>query len=114
MCVEIEGSEKAEKLQAMVPQYDSVRFEGECWYKFTKSGITKENAVKTACRSLGIDSDEVTAFGDDIPDIGMFQTCGTGITMGNAMDEVKKMADRIIGTNDEDGIAEYIDSCVFE
>ena len=35
--------------------------------------------------------------------------CGTGIAMGNAIDEVKQEADLVIGSNDKDGIAEYLE-----
>ena len=51
---------------------------------------------------------EITAFGDDYADIGMLKLCGTGIAMGNAVEEVRKIADRVIGSNDEDGIAAYL------
>ena len=53
-------------------------------------------------------ADEITAFGDDYADIGMLNLCGTGIAMGNAISEVKEQADLVIGSNDEDGIAEYL------
>lgn len=50
------------------------------------------------------------AFGDDYADIGMLQLCGTGVAMGNAIDEVKDKADVVIGSNDEDGIAVFIEN----
>ena len=52
----------------------------------------------------------VTAFGDDGPDIGMLRLCGTGVAMGNAIDAVKEAADIVIGSNDEDGIGEYLEN----
>lgn len=43
----------------------------------------------------------------------MLKLCGKGIAMGNAVAEVKAAADVVIGTNDEDGIAEYLqESCL--
>ena len=50
----------------------------------------------------------IIAFGDDYADIGMLELCGTGVAMGNAIDEVKERADIVIGSNDEDGIAGFI------
>ncbi|MBQ5674278.1 MAG: HAD hydrolase family protein, partial [Lachnospiraceae bacterium] len=32
-----------------------------------------------------------------------------GIAMGNALQEVKNIADIVIGTNDEDGIAQWLE-----
>ena len=48
------------------------------------------------------------AFGDDYVDIGMLKLCGLGIAMGNAIKEVKEIADVVIGTNDNDGIADFL------
>ena len=52
---------------------------------------------------------EIAAFGDDTPDIGMLRLCGLGVAMGNAVPAVKAAADLVIGTNDEDGIAEWLE-----
>ena len=62
-----------------------------------------------ACEICGIALEDVTAFGDDAPDIGMLKLCGTGVAMGNAIDTVKEAADIVIGSNDEDGIAKYLE-----
>ena len=58
----------------------------------------------------GFATDSIIAFGDDYADIGMLELCGTGVAMGNAIDEVKNKADIVIGSNDEDGIADFIES----
>ena len=55
-------------------------------------------------------TESIIAFGDDYADIGMLQLCGTGVAMGNAIDEVKDKADVVIGSNDEDGIAVFIEN----
>lgn len=78
------------------------------WYKFSKKTATKENAILKLCEACKILPDNIIAFGDDLVDIGMLQLCGKGIAMGNALDEVKMIADVVIGSNDEEGIAEYL------
>lgn len=60
----------------------------------------------------GIGTKDIFAFGDDYADIGMLRLCGKGIAMGNAIDEVKREADLVIGSNDKDGIAEYLEQYV--
>jgi len=108
-CVEIFEDSLAEKLAAYLPDCDCLRFSGSAWYKFTKKEATKENAILKACKACGMALKDVTAFGDDAPDIGMLKLCGTGVAMGNAIDAVKEAADIVIGSNDEDGIAEYLE-----
>lgn len=108
-CVEIFDDSVAEKLVACLPDCDCLRFAGTVWYKFTKKEATKENAIMIACEICSIALDDVTAFGDDAPDIGMLKLCGIGVAMGNALDAVKEAADIVIGSNDEDGIANYLE-----
>jgi len=110
ICVEIADPECAARLFAGLPDCDCLKFSGSNWYKFTRKEATKENAIRRTCVACGISLPEVTAFGDDSPDIGMLQLCGTGVAMGNALDSVKSAADVVIGSNDADGIAEYLEA----
>lgn len=109
VCVEIFDEKKAENLRKTLLDYDCARFSDGFWYKFTKAGVTKEKAIHMVCEAYDIGLEDVIAFGDDFADIGMLKLCGVGVAMGNAIDEVKEVADIVIGRNDEDGIAEYLE-----
>ncbi len=65
------------------------------------------------CEKCDISINDITSFGDDLADIGMLKMTGKGIAMGNALDEVKEIADIVNGSND-DGIAEYIEKIFYE
>ena len=58
----------------------------------------------------GFGTESVIAFGDDFADIGMLELCGLGVAMGNAIEEIKEKADIVIGSNDEDGIAVFLEN----
>lgn len=109
ICVEIFGDSQAQRMRELLKDCDCVRFSDGYWYKFSKKTATKENAIAEVCRAYGIGTDEITAFGDDYADIGMLELCGKGIAMGNAIDTVKEKADLVIGGNDDEGIAEYLE-----
>lgn len=110
MCVEIFDDKKAEELASRLTDCDAIRFSDGYWYKYTRKGVTKEDAIKIVCDSLGITLDDIISFGDDYADIGMLKMTGIGVAMGNAIDEVKAIADIVIGSNDEDGIADYLET----
>lgn len=112
MCVEIFDDKQAVQLQERLPDCDCIRFSDGYWYKFTKKTATKEHAIAKICAACGIGEEEIIAFGDDYADIGMLQLCGKGIAMGNAIEEVKASADLVIGSNDKDGIVDFLD-CYF-
>ena len=71
--------------------------------------VSKSKAIEALAKHWGIDSKEIVAFGDDIIDICMIQYCGTGVAMDNAIDEVKAVADYICDTNENDGVAKWIE-----
>lgn len=108
ICVEIFDEEIAKKLQKKFLHCDSLRFSDGHWYKYTKRGITKEKAMGEVCKYLTLGYEDIMSFGDDYADIGMIVSSGYGIAMGNAVPEVKEVADLVIGSNDEDGIATYL------
>ncbi len=109
MCVEIFEQDKADELTGRLSDCDCIRFSDGYWYKFTKKNATKENAIMKIMEVCGFAADSIIAFGDDYADIGMLELCGIGVAMGNAIDEVKDKADIVIGSNDEDGIADFIE-----
>lgn len=110
LCVEVADEEKAEILAKKLEAYDCSRFSGENWYKFTKKTSTKENAIQKLSEASGILTEEMAGFGDDHVDLGMIELCGLGVAMGNSIDPIKQAADIVIGSNEEDGIAEFLEN----
>ncbi len=108
ICVEISSPGLAKKMCEHFSGLDSQRFSDGDWYKFTKSGITKEKAILAVCEACHADISEIVAFGDDYADIGMLKICGVGVAMGNAIQEVKDIADDITLSNEEDGAADWL------
>ncbi|MBQ8813722.1 MAG: HAD family hydrolase [Lachnospiraceae bacterium] len=68
----------------------------------------KGAGLKALCEYLGIDLSETMALGDGGNDITMLQMAGLGVAMGNAEETVKAVADVVVGTNEEAGVAEAI------
>ena len=69
------------------------------------SGVSKANTLGVLLDMLGVKTEEVVAMGDGVSDVGMIQQAALGIAMGNARDSVKRCADRVTLSNDEDGVA---------
>lgn len=65
---------------------------------------SKYETITHLARHIGIDNDNVIAFGDGFNDIEMIRHVGLGVAMGNAEEEVKKVANMVTATNGEHGI----------
>lgn len=76
--------------------------------EFFNKDVSKGIALDFIAKSLGIKQEEVVAFGDGLNDYEMIEYAGLGVAMGNAHEEIKKIADFVTSTNDEDGIADAI------
>ncbi|MCL1819325.1 MAG: HAD family hydrolase [Oscillospiraceae bacterium] len=70
---------------------------------------TKSKAVATLAKHWGIEQEEIAVFGDDMNDIDMLEYAGAGVAMGNALDEVKTAAGYICDTNENDGLAKWLE-----
>lgn len=87
-------------------------YRGESLYTFYHSTASKLDAIRHVTELLHITLQDVLVFGDDINDMEMIQHCGMGIAMGNALPEVKEIADLVIDTNEKDGLAHYLNQTI--
>jgi len=65
----------------------------------------KAVALQHLVESWGATLADVVAFGDDTNDVEMVALSGRGVAMGNAVEEVKAVADYITDSNNDDGVA---------
>jgi Cof subfamily protein (haloacid dehalogenase superfamily) len=71
----------------------------------TNPHASKPYALRKLLTPRGISLDDVIAFGDDIPDVGMLKECGISVAVANALPEVKSVCTYYTTSNDEDGVA---------
>jgi len=71
---------------------------------------TKWNGIKQMLSHFGISPSDAVYFGDDNDDIEPIKNCGYGIAVSNAIPAVLAVADRVTGSNDAEGVAEYIEN----
>ena len=72
------------------------------------TNVSKGNTLKCLIDILGISQKETIAIGDDENDISMIEYAGLGVAMGNAKESVKKVAQYIADTNEENGVGKVI------
>jgi Cof subfamily protein (haloacid dehalogenase superfamily) len=70
---------------------------------------SKSQGVAQLAKIWNISSNEIAAFGDDFNDIDLLSYAGTGVAMGNAVSEAKAMADFICDSNENDGLAKWVE-----
>ena len=77
--------------------------------EFQAATASKWRAVSTLARRRGIPPGQIVAIGDDENDISMLRGAGLGVAMANADEPVRRAADLVTASNDDDGVARVIE-----
>jgi len=86
--------------------------EGCVALQITHKNATKHHAALKIAEFLNIKSNEMIGVGDGYNDFDLFKACGLRIAVGNAVDELKLMADYVAPDVKEDAIAHIIEKFV--
>ena len=82
--------------------------------EFMAAGVNKGAGVARLKEILGMDTAQVIAIGDNVNDVEMFAQAGISAAMGNAADGVKQKASCVVGDNDHDGAAVFLEHLLLE
>ena len=95
--------------QALGAQATAVRSQSY-YLDVTPPGCNKGTFVQTMARRLGISTDAIATIGDMQNDLAMFRTSGVSFAMGNATDDIKKLATHVTASNEDEGFARAIET----
>jgi len=98
-----------ENLMKSYPELHLYENSGENWCQVMQNSSTKYNAIKILADYYGYTLKEIIAFGDDYNDVEMLRECEIGIAVSNAIKEAKTNADYICESNEDDGVAKWIE-----
>lgn len=73
---------------------------------------TKQYAILEVAKILGIETHEIIGVGDGYNDFPLLMACGLKVAIGNAVPELKAIADYIAPSVDEDGVADVIEKFI--
>jgi len=85
---------------------------GNVWISVTSATATKLHSVIEICERVGVKPEEAIGIGDGYNDFPLLSACGLKIAMGNAVPELKAIADFVAPTVAEDGVAQVIEKFI--
>lgn len=88
--------------------------EGELGVKISHATATKLHGIVTVSEMLGIKREEIIGVGDSYNDFPLLMASGLKIAMGNAVPDLKAIADYIAPTVEEDGVVDIIKKFVLQ
>lgn len=103
-------AELFKEIRSLLPKHISVLCSKPGFIEIGSVSSTKGSALKKVAAMLGVTREEVTAIGDNTLDLDMIEWAGTGVCVANGNALVKEKADLIIGSCEDDGVAEYLES----
>lgn len=97
-------NEMLKLIKEMFPEVDALLHPG---HKLTivPKGVSKWSGVLYLADHLKVKRTEIVSIGDGLDDMEMIAGSGLGVAMGNADEEVRKVAKWVTRSNDQDGVA---------
>lgn len=100
--------EKLKRAIKQIPDTYSQRFNMmqslDCFFEFLHPQASKGQTLQRLVEHLDIHPSEILAIGDNENDLSMLNFAGISVAMGNAEETIKKNADYVTKTNEEEGV----------
>lgn len=84
------------------------------YLEITNNNVSKEMALRELAKTYHLSLDQTMTLGDNFNDVPMLKIAGLGVAMQNAPEEVKKCANVITETNNQNGVSKAIEKYVLE
>ena len=101
-----EASDVLLRIRESIRFFSTATFSKTNYLEILPVGVNKAKALVLLTETLGFELSQVAAIGDAPNDLEMLKEVGLPIAMGNASSGVKALAEWVVGTNDEDGVAQ--------
>ena len=88
----------------------SFHTENRYFFDVVCKNTSKGSGIVNFCKIFKLDKKDTIAIGDDMNDFAMFEECGYRVAMGNALPTLKKTADLVTDTNNNDGVAKFLET----
>lgn len=85
---------------------------GKFGVSITHAMATKQHGIFEVAKILNISAKEIIGIGDGYNDFPLMMACGFKVAIGNAVDDLKEIADYIAPSVEEDGVADVINKFV--
>jgi HAD superfamily hydrolase (TIGR01484 family) len=85
---------------------------GTFWVQISHVNATKQQGIFEVAKVLHIKPTEIIGVGDGYNDFPLLMACGLKIAMGNAVPELKKIADYVAPSVEDDGVAHVIEKYI--
>ena len=101
--------EQWNRVRELIPaDFDVHISEGSLWMLMSPDA-NKEHALNILADHFSTPLSQTASFGDDLVDISMLQQSGRGVAVANANPDVLRIADEICPSNNDDGVAQWIE-----
>lgn len=102
-----EGQKDA--LRRLIPSDFAVGISEGVMWMLMHPRANKADSLRTVCSRLAVPESATVAFGDDLIDVAMLRRSGLGVAVANAVPDVIRAADMVCPSNNEDGVARWLE-----
>lgn len=79
------------------------------WFEVFNKSCSKSRGLKDICSIFNLSLEEAAYIGDNYNDIEAMEVAGMSIAVDNAPEDIKRICDYVVASNNENGVAEAIE-----
>lgn len=98
--------EARKRLRCSMTHYHDVFNPSIGFFEVMAAGVSKARAVERIARQIA--AERIVVFGDSLNDLSMREVADLFVAPSNAAEEVRRVADYVTGSHDEDSVAKWI------
>lgn len=84
----------------------------ELWFSIISNKASKGSALQKLAKYLNVPMENTIAIGNDKNDISMFEVAGLSVAVSNAENDIKEKVNYVTLSNDEDGVAVFLETLI--
>jgi HAD superfamily hydrolase (TIGR01484 family) len=104
--------DKLKKFNSVVAHKTTAWNGGGSWVQISSTKASKQHAILKVAEILKIQTSEIIGVGDGYNDFPLLMACGLKVAMGNAVTELKEIADYVAPSVEDDGVAWVIEKFI--
>ncbi|MEE8355541.1 MAG: phosphoglycolate phosphatase [Candidatus Bathyarchaeia archaeon] len=106
----IERTLDREEVLTVLSEFPRLRLiDSGFYYHILARDVDKGKGLRVAAEMMGVESSVIFAIGDSEVDLELLQEAGYGVAVGDASDELKKIADLVTKGENGEGFREAVD-----
>ena len=104
----IQADIESERMDVAISLFENRYSPGWYWLMVRDAHANKGTTTRELMNRYGLGDCRLVTFGDEMNDMDLLRQADYGVAVANGVEELREVADEIIGSNSDDAVTQFI------